>query len=118
MKAPKAEITFRLYIATKDSMIGVVLTQVMDGREHIITYLSRCLIDAETRDPNIVANDLAQQASGFSANRGKLYVLEKLDGPVFGRCRVHESVLQFSKTGGSGFRNRRVQNFQKFEKFR
>jgi hypothetical protein len=30
-------------------MIEVVLTQVMEGKEHIITYLSRRLIDAETR---------------------------------------------------------------------
>jgi hypothetical protein len=28
-------------------MIGVVLAQVTDGKGHIITYLSRCLIDAE-----------------------------------------------------------------------
>jgi hypothetical protein len=39
-KAPKAGILLRLYIAAKDSEIGVVLTQVMDGKEHIITYLS------------------------------------------------------------------------------
>jgi hypothetical protein len=30
-------------------MIEVVLMQVMEGKEHIITYLSRRLIDAETR---------------------------------------------------------------------
>jgi hypothetical protein len=42
-------IPFWLYIAVEDSVIGVVLTQVTDGKEHIITYLSRCLIDAETR---------------------------------------------------------------------
>jgi hypothetical protein len=28
-------------------VIGIVLTQVTDGKEHIITYLSRCPIDAE-----------------------------------------------------------------------
>jgi hypothetical protein len=49
MKAPKARILFRLYIAAEDSVIGAVLTQVMDGKEHIITYLSQRLIDAETR---------------------------------------------------------------------
>jgi hypothetical protein len=37
MKAPKAGIPFQLYIA------------VEDGKEHIITCLSWCLIDAETR---------------------------------------------------------------------
>ena len=49
MKAPKAGIKFRLYIAAEDLVFGAVLTQVTDGKEHIVTYLSRRLIDAETR---------------------------------------------------------------------
>jgi hypothetical protein len=49
MKAPIAGILFRLYITVKDVAIGVVLMQVMDGKEHIITYLIQCLINAETR---------------------------------------------------------------------
>jgi hypothetical protein len=49
MKAPMFEISFQLYIVAGDAVIGVVLTQVMEGKEHIITYLSRCLIDAEMR---------------------------------------------------------------------
>jgi hypothetical protein len=49
MKAPKARIPFRLCITAEDSVIGSVLTQVTDGKEHIITYLSRCFIDGEIR---------------------------------------------------------------------
>jgi hypothetical protein len=49
MKAPMARIPFRLYIAAEDGVIGAVLTQITEGKEHIITYLSRCLIDAGTR---------------------------------------------------------------------
>jgi hypothetical protein len=49
MKASMAETPFWLYIAAEDVVIGAVLTQVTEGKEHIITYLSRCLIDAETR---------------------------------------------------------------------
>jgi hypothetical protein len=49
MIAPMTGIPFWLYITAEDAIIGVVLTQVMEGKEHIITYLSRCLIDAETR---------------------------------------------------------------------
>jgi hypothetical protein len=49
MKTPMAGIPFQLYIAAEDDVIGIVLMQVMEGKEHIITYLSRCLIDAETR---------------------------------------------------------------------
>jgi hypothetical protein len=49
MKAPMAGTQFRLYIAVEDAMIGAVLTQVTEGNEHIITYLSRRLIDAKIR---------------------------------------------------------------------
>jgi hypothetical protein len=49
MKAHKAGIPFHLYITKKDNIIGIVLMQVTDGKVHIITYLSRHLIDAETR---------------------------------------------------------------------
>jgi hypothetical protein len=49
MKAPMTGIPFRLYIATEDAVIGAVLTQVTEGKEYIITYLSWHLIKAETR---------------------------------------------------------------------
>jgi hypothetical protein len=49
MKAPMVGIPFWLYIAVEDAVIGAVLTQVTEGKEHIITYLSQSLIDAETR---------------------------------------------------------------------
>jgi hypothetical protein len=49
MKASMAGIPFRLYIAVEDVVIGSVLTQVTEGKEHIITYLSRHLIDAKIR---------------------------------------------------------------------
>jgi hypothetical protein len=49
MESPMAEILFWLYIATGDNIIGAVLTQLMDGKEHNTTYLSRRLINAKTR---------------------------------------------------------------------
>jgi hypothetical protein len=49
MKALVARIPFRLYITAEDAVIGAILTQVTEDKEHIITYLSRCLIDTETR---------------------------------------------------------------------
>jgi hypothetical protein len=49
MKAPMAGTPFRLYITAKDAVIRAILTQVIEGKDRIITYLSRCLIDAETR---------------------------------------------------------------------
>nr|AAX95307.1 Retrotransposon gag protein, putative [Oryza sativa Japonica Group]ABA93246.1 retrotransposon protein, putative, unclassified [Oryza sativa Japonica Group] len=48
VRAPKAGKPFRLYIASEDKVIGAVLTQEEDGKEYIITYLSRRLLDAET----------------------------------------------------------------------
>jgi hypothetical protein len=49
MKAPMARIPFQLYIVAEDVVVGAVLMQVTEGKEHIITYLSQRLIDAETR---------------------------------------------------------------------
>jgi hypothetical protein len=49
MKAPIAGIPNRLYSAAKDGVIGVVLMQVTDGKEHTVTHLSGHLIDAEIR---------------------------------------------------------------------
>jgi hypothetical protein len=49
MKAPMPEIPFWLYIVAEHAVIGAVLTQVMEGNEHIITYLSQRLINAKTR---------------------------------------------------------------------
>ena len=49
LKAPKRGVHFRLYVAAEDKIIGVVLTQETEGKEYIIIYLSRRLVDAETR---------------------------------------------------------------------
>ena len=49
LRAPRRGIPFRLYVAAEDKVIGAVLTQEIEGKEYIITYLSRQLIDAETR---------------------------------------------------------------------
>jgi hypothetical protein len=55
-------------------------------------YLDKCLkiialfndftVQHISRDENSVVNDLAQQASGFQSNRGKISFLKKLDVPV------------------------------------
>jgi hypothetical protein len=49
LKAPQVGVPFRLYIAAEDKVIGAVLTQETGGKEHVVTYLSRRLVDAETR---------------------------------------------------------------------
>ena len=40
---------FRLYLSTDDTVIGSALIQGFEGKEHVIYYLSRRLVDAETR---------------------------------------------------------------------
>jgi hypothetical protein len=45
MKAPKNGFPFRLYIVAKDKVIGVVLTQESEEKEHTITYLSWRLVN-------------------------------------------------------------------------
>jgi hypothetical protein len=49
LKAPKAGEAFRLYIAAQEHVIGIVLMQQEDGKEFVVAYLSRRLVDAETR---------------------------------------------------------------------
>jgi hypothetical protein len=39
MKAPMVGIPFQLYITAEDAVIGVVLTQIMESKEHIIYIL-------------------------------------------------------------------------------
>jgi hypothetical protein len=49
LKAPQAGVPFRLYIAAEDKVIRAVLTQETKGKEHVVTYQSRRLVDAEAR---------------------------------------------------------------------
>nr|ABA97058.1 retrotransposon protein, putative, unclassified [Oryza sativa Japonica Group] len=99
VRAPKAEKPFRLYIASEDKVIGAVLTQEEDGKEYIITYLSRRLLDAESRHiarhDNSRANDLAQQASGYNVKKGLFLILEE---PVLD----FKSLCEISKIGDQG----------------
>jgi hypothetical protein len=49
LRAPKSGEPFRLYIAVQEDVIGVVLTQEFEAKEHIITYVSRRLLDIKIR---------------------------------------------------------------------
>ena len=40
---------FKLYVAAEDKVIEAVLTQKTEGKEYVVTYIGRRLIDAETR---------------------------------------------------------------------
>jgi hypothetical protein len=46
---PQVGVSFRLYITAEHKVIKIVLTQKIEGKEHVVTYLSRRLVDAKTR---------------------------------------------------------------------
>jgi len=46
---PQQGKPFRLYLSTDGMVIGLALIQEFEGKERVIYYLSRRLIDAETR---------------------------------------------------------------------
>jgi hypothetical protein len=41
LKAPQIGIPFRLYITAEDNVIVAILTQETEGKEHMVTYLTR-----------------------------------------------------------------------------
>jgi hypothetical protein len=47
-----------------------------------VLLFSMITVQLVSRDENAVVNDLAQQASSFQANRGKLFFLEIPDVPI------------------------------------
>lgn len=49
LQAPKSGDPFKLYVAAEDGVIGTVLTQKTQSKEHILTYVSKRLLDVETR---------------------------------------------------------------------
>jgi len=46
---PQQGKPFRLYLSTDGMVVGSALIQEFEGKEHVIYYLSRKLVDAETR---------------------------------------------------------------------
>jgi hypothetical protein len=49
LQAPKSGVPFQLYIAAEQSVIGAILTQQTDGKEYVVAYESRRLLDDEAR---------------------------------------------------------------------
>jgi hypothetical protein len=48
-QAPKSGFPFRLYAVAEPSVVGAILTQETNGKEYVVAYESRRLLDAETR---------------------------------------------------------------------
>jgi hypothetical protein len=49
LQAPREGEPIRLYVATTDRVLGAVLTQENCSKEGVVAYLSRRMLDAETR---------------------------------------------------------------------
>jgi hypothetical protein len=49
LRAPKTGNPFKMYIAVQEWVIGPISLQEEDGKEFLIAYMSRHLLDAETR---------------------------------------------------------------------
>jgi hypothetical protein len=49
LKVSNSGAPFWLYVAKEDDMIGVILTQETERKKHIIIYVSRRILEAETR---------------------------------------------------------------------
>jgi len=49
MAPPRLDLPFIIYISADDVSIGSVLIQEVGGKEQVVHYLSRRLLDAETR---------------------------------------------------------------------
>jgi hypothetical protein len=49
LKAPSIGKEFKLYISTQENVVGGALTQEDNGKKFVIAYISRRLLDAETR---------------------------------------------------------------------
>jgi hypothetical protein len=41
VKVPLSGVPFRLYVSAENEVIGAILTQEAEGKEHIITYVSQ-----------------------------------------------------------------------------
>jgi hypothetical protein len=49
LQAPKVGNPFKMYIGAQEQVIGAILLQEEDGKEFPVAYVSRRLLDAETR---------------------------------------------------------------------
>ena len=49
MLKPKDDETLFLYLAVSDTAVSIVLVREEEGSQHLVYYVSKALLDAETR---------------------------------------------------------------------
>ncbi|KAK1682569.1 hypothetical protein QYE76_043417 [Lolium multiflorum] len=57
---PQQDMPFYIYLSVADTSIASVVVQVYDGLEKVVFYLSRRMLDAETRLPTPCTNNVAE----------------------------------------------------------
>jgi hypothetical protein len=50
---PQQDMSFYIYLSVGDTSIALVVVQVYDGKEKVVFYLRRRMLDMETRYPEI-----------------------------------------------------------------
>nr|ABA98732.1 retrotransposon protein, putative, unclassified [Oryza sativa Japonica Group] len=70
--SPQKGVPFRLYLSAGEKSIGSVLIQELEGKERVVFYLSRRLLDAETRYSSVEKLCLCLY---FSCTRLRHYLL-------------------------------------------
>jgi hypothetical protein len=50
---PQQDMSFYIYLSVGDTSIALVVVQVYDGKEKVVFYLCRRMLDMETRYPEI-----------------------------------------------------------------
>jgi hypothetical protein len=53
LHAPRRGVSFKLYIAAEEKIIGAILTQEDEDKEYVIAYLGHRLLDPKTRYAHI-----------------------------------------------------------------
>ena len=81
---------FRLFIAAEEKVIGATLTQEAEGQEYIVTYLSRRLLDAESRYSFVERLCLSLY---FACTKLRHYLLSS-ECKVFGQTDVLKHMIQ------------------------
>jgi hypothetical protein len=72
LQAPKIGRVFMLYVAASERVLGVVLTQDAIGKEGVIAYLSRRVLDADARHTHVERLCLALY---YTCSKLQLYLL-------------------------------------------
>jgi hypothetical protein len=80
LQAPKIRRAFMLYVAASERVLGVVLTQDAIGKEGVIAYLSRRVLDADAWHTHVERLCLALYYTSSKFQAPTVFVVQLLHG--------------------------------------